>query len=174
MISMRKSAAIVLVLLVSGCKVGPNYKRPPLTVPDQYRGSAPDLSNQPGAEPFAEMKWESVFEDETLRALIREALANNYDMQIAASRIMQARAIVGETRANQLPSLSGSFGIDYQRNALLLNGPTIYSAELQLNYIVDFWGQYRRATEAASGCDRSCRRGPAARSAALRDRTIRR
>ena len=149
MIGMRKSAVILLVLTLSGCKLGPNYKRPPLTVPDQYRGSAPDLSNQPGTEPFAEMKWESVFEDETLRALLQEALTNNYDMQIAASRIMQARAVVGETRANQLPSLNGSFGINYQRNSLALNGPTIYGAEIQLSYIVDFWGKFRRATEAA-------------------------
>ncbi len=89
MIGIRKSAAIGLVLLVSGCKVGPNYKRPVVSTPDQYRGVAPDLSAQPGATPFAEMQWETVFQDETLRALIKEALTNNYDMQIAASRIVQ-------------------------------------------------------------------------------------
>jgi multidrug efflux system outer membrane protein len=149
MIGMRRFAAIILVLLVTGCKVGPNYKRPVLATPDQYRGVAPDLSNQPGTQPFAEMQWETVFQDETLRALIREALANNYDMQIAASRILQAQAVVGITRANQLPSVAGSGGINYQRNALVPNGPTVDSVGIQLNYIVDFWGKYRRATEAA-------------------------
>jgi outer membrane protein, multidrug efflux system len=149
MIGKRKFAIIVLMLLMSGCKVGPNYKRPVVTTPDQHRGIAPDLSSQAGTQPFAEMPWETVFQDETLRALIKEALTNNYDMQIAASRIMQAQAIVGETRANQLPNLSGSFGVDYQRNAIVLNGPTINSIGIQLNYIVDFWGKYRRATEAA-------------------------
>jgi outer membrane protein, multidrug efflux system len=149
MIGMRRFAAIILVLLVTGCKVGPNYKRPVLATPDQYRGVAPDLSNQPGTQPFAEMQWETVFQDETLRALIREALANNYDMQIAASRILQAQAVVGITRANQLPSVAGSGGINYQRNALVPNGPTVDSLGIQLNYIVDFWGKYRRATEAA-------------------------
>ena len=149
MMGMRKFAVIVLVLLMSGCKVGPNYKRPVTATPDQYRGVAPDLSGKTGTQPFAEMQWEAVFQDETLRALIKEALTNNYDMQIAASRIIQAQAIVGETRANQLPNLSGSGGVDYQRNAIVPNGPTINSIGIQLNYIVDFWGKYRRATEAA-------------------------
>ena len=106
MIGTRKFVVVVLVLLMSGCKVGPNYKRPVAATPDQYRGVAPDLSGQAGTQPFAEMQWETVFQDETLKALIKEALTNNYDMQIAASRIIQAQAIVGETRANQLPNLS--------------------------------------------------------------------
>jgi multidrug efflux system outer membrane protein len=149
MIGMKRFAAIGLVLLIAGCKVGPNYKRPVLSTPDQYRGVAPDLSNQPGTQPFAEMQWETVFQDETLRALIKEALANNYDMQIAASRILQAQAVVGVTRANQLPNVSGSGGVNYLRNAIVPNGPTLDSLAIQANYIVDFWGKYRRATEAA-------------------------
>lgn len=148
MIGRRRFAAIMVVLLIAGCKVGPNYKRPVLATPDQYRGVAPDL-NQPAAQPFAEMQWETVFQDEVLRALIKEALANNYDMQIAASRILQAQDVVGVTRANQLPNISGSGGVNYQRNALVPNGPTVDSLGIQLNYIVDFWGKYRRATEAA-------------------------
>jgi multidrug efflux system outer membrane protein len=149
MIGTRKFAALALALLLSGCKVGPNYKRPVLSTPDQYRGVAPDLPGQPAAQPFAEMQWETVFQDEALRALIKEALTNNYDMQIAASRILQAEAVVGITRANQLPSVSGAAGVDYQHNSLALNGPTIDSVGIQLNYILDFWGKYRRATEAA-------------------------
>jgi len=120
-----------------------------VVTPDQYRGVAPDLPGQPPVQPFAEMQWETVFQDEALRALIREALANNYDMLIAASRILQAQAVVGITRANQLPNVSGSGGVDYQRNAFALNGPTVDSLGISLNYIVDFWGKYRRATEAA-------------------------
>src|ERR1700733_3671975 len=150
MIGTRKfAAAIVLVALLSGCKVGPNYKRPVVVTPDQYRGVAPDLSSQTGAQPFGDTMWETVFQDEALRALIKEALANNYDMQIAASRILQAQAVVGITRANQLPSVSGSGGINYERNASIPNGPTLDNLGIQLNYIVDFWGKYRRATEAA-------------------------
>jgi outer membrane protein, multidrug efflux system len=149
MIYARRCVATVLVLALSGCKVGPNYKRPVVSTPDQYRGVAPDLAAQGAPQPFAEMQWETVFQDETLRALIKEALTNNYDMRIAASRIIQAQAVVGETRANQLPNLYGAGGVDYQRNSTVLNGPTIDSIGIQLNYIVDFWGKYRRATEAA-------------------------
>ena len=152
MINVRTPAVIVLLLSLCACKVGPNYKRPALTVPDQYRGLAPDASTQqpPTAEQFAEMKWWTVFQDETLQALIKESLANNYDMRIAATRILQASANLGITRANQFPQVSGSFGVTNQQATPLYTGaPTFDTAGLQLNYIVDFWGQYRRATEAA-------------------------
>jgi len=151
MTNVRTFTVIVLLLALCGCKVGPNYQRPSLTVPDQYRGLAPDASTQQaGAEDFALMKWDTVFQDDTLRGLIKDALANNYDMRIAATRILQASANLGITRANQFPTLGGSFSIANQQSTPLFTGaPTIDTAGLQLNYIVDFWGQYRRATEAA-------------------------
>jgi multidrug efflux system outer membrane protein len=138
--------APILLLALSGCKVGPNYKRPTLDVPGQYRGLAPGLGT---AGNFAEMKWQSVFPDEVLQGLIKEALTNNYDIRIAASSIVQAQASLGVTRSNQLPSLSGSFGVQNEQSAATRGSPTFDIAGLQLSYIVDFWGQYRRATEAA-------------------------
>ena len=142
----RVFIAPLLLLTLSGCKVGPNYKRPTLDVPGQYRGLAPG----PGAGGnFAEMKWQSVFPDEVLQSLIKEALTNNYDIRIAASNIVQAQASLGVTRSNQLPSLSGSFGVQNEKSAGIPGSPTFDIAGLQLSYIVDFWGQYRRATEAA-------------------------
>lgn len=151
MTRMRITIVAALLLALSGCKVGPNYQRPPLTVPDQYRGLAPDQTTQQQAsEDFALMKWSAVFQDEKLQALIKEALTNNYDMQIAATRILQASANLGITRANQFPTVGGTFSIVNQQATPLFTGaPTIDTAGLQLNYIVDFWGQYRRATEAA-------------------------
>src|SRR5271157_4126448 len=148
--TMRIITATLLLLALCACKVGPNYKRPTLSVPDQYRGLAPDATTQQGGgEQFAEMKWWAVFKDETLQALIKEALANNYDFKIAATRVLEANANLGITRANQFPTLNGSFGINNERNNFFLNNPTFDTAALSLNYIVDFWGQYRRATEAA-------------------------
>ncbi len=151
MISMRTLTAIVLLLAVCACKVGPNYKRPATTVPDQYRGVAPTTTQTPPppGSTFAEMKWESVFQDDVLQALIKEALVNNYNIRIAATRILQAQAQLGITRANQFPTLDGSGAIVNERNALYPGAPTFGSLGLSLNYIVDFWGQYRRATEAA-------------------------
>ena len=148
---MRASVLTAAVLLVtlSGCKVGPNYKRPALAVPDQYRGLAPGLGGQAAGGPFGEMKWQSVFQDEALQNLIKEALTNNYDIRIAATHIVEAEASLGVTRSNQLPALNGTFGVQNQRSAAYLNSPTFDTAGLQLSYIVDFWGQFRRATEAA-------------------------
>jgi outer membrane protein, multidrug efflux system len=143
-----QSAIAIILLLLSGCKLGPNYKRPAVDVPGQFRGTAPQLQ-QPQGQTFAEMKWASVFQDQALQGLIQEALKNNYDMRIAAARIDEAAANVGITRANQFPTLGGTFGVTNIRSNLFPGAPTLDSAALQFNYIVDFWGQYRRATEAA-------------------------
>jgi outer membrane protein, multidrug efflux system len=142
----RVFAAAALLLTLSGCKVGPNYQRPVVDVPGQYRGLAPGIG---GGGNFSEMKWQAVFPDEILQSLIKEALTNNYDIRIAASRILQAQASLGVTRSNQLPALNGSFGVQNERSAADPGSPTFDTAALQLSYIVDFWGQYRRATEAA-------------------------
>lgn len=144
----RVLTTAILLIPLYGCKVGPNYKRPVLSTPDQYRGLAPDLGDQSGA-PFSEMKWQSVFQDKTLQDLITEALTNNYNIRIAAIRIVQAEASLGVTRSNQLPALTGTFGVQNEQSILDRGSPTFDTAGLQLTYIVDFWGQYRRATEAA-------------------------
>ena len=152
MTSMRRYAAFVLLLALCACKVGPNYQRPPLSVPGEYRGIAPDASTQqppPTSEQFAEMKWPTVYQDEVLQALIKEALANNYDMRTAATRILQANASLGITRANQFPQVNGSASVVNERNNFFPGAPTFDTIGIQLDYIVDFWGQYRRATEAA-------------------------
>jgi outer membrane protein, multidrug efflux system len=152
---MRITIALVLLFSLCACKVGPNYKRPPVAIPPDYRGSAPTATPtaapqpQPAPEAFAEMKWWTVFQDKVLDELIREALVNNYDVRISATRILQASAQLGITRADQLPSVSGSFGVENVRSVLFPHAPTFDIATLQASYIVDFWGQFRRATEAA-------------------------
>jgi multidrug efflux system outer membrane protein len=155
MTKVKPFTVVVLLLALGGCKLGPNYQRPPLSVPDQYRGLAPDATTQqttpqPPSVDFGLMKWANVLQDETLQGLIKDSLVNNYDMRIAAARILEASANLGITRANQFPTLGGTFGITNERSTPFYSGaPTIDTAGLQLNYIVDFWGQYRRATEAA-------------------------
>jgi multidrug efflux system outer membrane protein len=137
MTSKRTLPAVALLLGLCACKVGPNYKRPMLSVPDQYRDVAPE---QAGGEQFGDMKWWAIFQDETLQGLIKEALINNYDLRIAATRVLEANANLGITRANQLPSLGGSVGISNARNQLIPNSTTFETAGLSLSYIVDFWG----------------------------------
>jgi len=151
MTKLKLYLAILLLLSVCACKVGPNYKRPVTTVPADYRGLPP--GPQPAGESFGDMKWWAVFQDEALQNLVKTALQNNYDIRIAATRVLQAQANLGITRANQFPQVNGNGSIINERNQITeltkTNAPTYGSLSIQLSYIVDFWGQYRRATEAA-------------------------
>ena len=118
--------------------------------PDSTAELHPTCRNSRRAAPFGEMQWPAVYQDEALQALLKEALTNNYDIRIAASRIMQAQASLGVTRANQFPTLGGVGSIqNVQSQPLFTGSPWIDTLGLQMNYVVDFWGQYRRATEAA-------------------------
>ena len=142
----------ILFLVLTGCTVGPKYKRPPITVPDSYRGIAPDAGPQTSAS-LADEKWWTVFQDSELEALIREALLQNYDVRIAASRVVQAQAVLGITRADQFPTITGGAASSNERFAATRITPAFEtspsSVNLSLFWELDFWGKYRRATEAA-------------------------
>jgi outer membrane protein, multidrug efflux system len=151
----------VIMLLVVGCKVGPDYKRPIADVPGTYRQAlAPDIAPASPAPSLADEQWSAVFQDSTLRHLIQEALANNLDLRIAAQRVLEAQAQVGIARSQQLPSISGSVGYSALQipsslagtnndgnpaNSLFKGGGPSASAAWNL----DFWGLYRRQSEAA-------------------------
>jgi len=140
-------------LLLSGCTIGPNYKRPTVAVPPAYRGIAPDASAQTESASLGDEKWWDVFHDEQLRSLVRTALQQNYDLRIAASRILEARAQLGITRADQFPTVSGGAAITDVRTAQSKFLPAFETSTGQVNasagWELDFWGKYRRATEAA-------------------------
>jgi multidrug efflux system outer membrane protein len=141
------------VLLASGCTVGPNYKRPAVSVPGSYRGTISDETAQPQLATLGDQKWWDVFQDEQLRTLVRTALNQNYDLRIAASRVLEARAQLGITRADQFPTLGAGAGIGDARQAQSKFLPAFETSTGQVNvsavWQLDFWGTYRRATEAA-------------------------
>lgn len=143
-----RALLIASVLSLCACSVGPNYKRPQVSVPGLYRGLPPGGQPQTG-QPFGQMKWWAVFQDPVLDSLIKESLINNYDIRIAASRVVQASAVLGVTRANQLPSINASGSIENLRNNFFPGAPTFDTLAIDASYIADFWGQFRRATEAA-------------------------
>jgi outer membrane protein, multidrug efflux system len=150
----RKPIALSLVvLLLSGCAVGPNYKRPSVNVPGMYRGAMPQEATQAAAESFGDQKWWEAFQDKQLQVLIHTALQQNYDVRIAATRILQAQAQVGITRADQLPTINAGAQTVDQRSARAKLFPTFESSahqvDLSLAWELDFWGKYRRATESA-------------------------
>ena len=99
-------ALLCTALLLSGCTVGPNSEARRRGSPDvPWTGSSTGLHNGETAT-LGDQKWWDIFQDEQLRALIHTALQQNYDLRIAASRILEARAPTGITRADQFPTAS--------------------------------------------------------------------
>jgi multidrug efflux system outer membrane protein len=140
-------------LFITGCAVGPNYKRPAVSVPTEYRGTMD--ANVPQAAPasLGDQKWWDVFQDAQLQQLVRTALQQNYDMRIAATRVLEAQDQVGITRADQFPNLSATGSGTNLHNPSIgpipSYGLTLGKVGLSAAWDLDFWGKYRRATEAA-------------------------
>jgi len=147
-----------MVTSLAGCTVGPNYTRPSASVPDAYRGRTADEAITPGTTSLGTQKWWEVFQDEQLQQLIGTALRQSYDVRIAAARILQAQAQLGITRADQFPSITGAAQAARQRTAQAPAGAgvsfpafesSVLEGSLSLAWELDFWGRFRRATEAA-------------------------
>ncbi len=146
------SLLVMGAFLVSGCAVGPNFMRPWVNTPENFR-SAP-TSAAPAS--FADLPWWQVFEDVKLQNLIQQALANNYDLRIAVSRVEQARQIAAQARAQYFPQVNYDGNIGTGKNALFgaiapNSGKTQDSAFIDLSVFweVDLWGRIRRLNEAA-------------------------
>ena len=151
---MNKVIALMsIAILISGCTVGPNYKKPAATVPVTYRGLAPEEAPKTDSASVGDQKWPEVFQDQQLQALIRTALQQNYDVRIAGARILEAQAQLGITRADQFPSVGAGASLSDQRSAKSAFLPAAERSTGQLNvsaaWELDFWGKFRRATEAA-------------------------
>src|ERR1700675_4904175 len=114
-IEMRSLLASLLVApLLSGCTVGPDYKRPTATVPTEFRGVSSEASKAAAAS-LGDQKWWDVFRDEQLQSLVRTAIQPDYGVRIAGTRGLQGQARLGIPRSNQLPSVSGSANLGAQR-----------------------------------------------------------
>src|SRR5580693_4424463 len=109
---MRKLAAFLVAMMASGlvvgCKVGPNYHRPLVQPPTAFRDLSENPQAQAQAASFADLPWWKVFQDPQLQELIRTALKQNYDMQLATQRIDAARAQLAITRSSLFPQVQGS------------------------------------------------------------------
>lgn len=144
-----------IVVLLAGCKVGPNYARPQVTAPVVYRGADDAAVSTPDPSSLGEQDWAQVFHEPELQQLIRTALENNYDLRIAAQHVLEQEAQVRITRSQQFPSVTvGGSGLGADLPSTLGSGlpsGTIASGSLNLSaaWNPDFWGLYRRQTEAA-------------------------
>lgn len=135
----------VLLLVIHGCMVGPKLEQPEVESPDSYRFS----STQDSLEYLA---WWDLFGDEYLEALIDSALKNNRNAQIAASRIMEAQAVVGYNRADMYPGFGYDGSAGRQKPNAQFDGTdpgNMFSFGANVFWELDFWGKYRRATQAA-------------------------
>ena len=151
--SRRKSrtrclAMLATALLLSGCTVGPNYHRPAVQAPTAFHGPEESQQSQAQSASFADLPWWQVFHDPQLQDLIRTALKQNYDLQMAIERVTAARAQLGITRSNQFPQVSldpefsgGKTDENIKSNIFSLAGDVVFQ--------VDLFGRYRRATEAS-------------------------
>jgi multidrug efflux system outer membrane protein len=139
--------------LSSGCVVGPNYKKPAVPAPSVYRGVSPEGAVKPDVTSFGDEKWWEAFRDDALRDLIRSALQQNYDVRIAAARILEARALLGIARADQLPEVNAAASVVNERLPQAAGRPAIETSPAQVSasfaWELDFWGKFRRATESA-------------------------
>jgi outer membrane protein, multidrug efflux system len=139
-----------LAMVLAGCAVGPNYKRPVVNTPQTFRGAPTDA---PSTTSFGDQKWTEIFQDPELQKLIRIALQQNYDVRIAATRILQAQAQLSITHSDEFPSAAAIASANTTRNAAskFFGAYSTNDTELGLGFQwnLDFWGKYRRATESA-------------------------
>jgi multidrug efflux system outer membrane protein len=146
-------AACALAVFLTGCTVGPNYKRPNTDVPTSYRGPTAEAAASASTQSLGEQKWWEVFQDEQLQKMIRTALQQNYDARIAATHVLEAQEQVVLAHANQLPTVNVSGTGTGLRNPSIGPIPS-YSfnygrVTANAAWDLDFWGKYRRGTEAA-------------------------
>lgn len=144
-----RALAVIATAFIASCTVGPDYRRPEIELPASF--------DVPQAEVAASGRWWTLFNDPVLDKLVEEALRANHDLRAAAARIDQARAQLAIARSDQLPDA----GIDARRSrdraSQLGSFPLppdaietdTYRGVLRASWELDFWGKYRRATEAA-------------------------
>jgi outer membrane protein, multidrug efflux system len=146
----------VIVSLVSGCMVGPKYRKPEVKSPAVFRA---DPAATPDPNSLADLRWFEVFKDERLQELIRTALVQNYDLREAVVRVSAARANLGITRSDQFPTITTGADVTTLRNSAGGSFPIPSGVSLDrtfggvvlnlLSFELDLWGRLRRATEAA-------------------------
>ncbi len=149
----RVFLATVFMVGLCGCMIGPNYQRPPVDTPETWRFEDKE------AKDVANTLWWGQFDDPVLDDLIQTALKENKDVKIAAARVEQFAGLYGTTRAELFPQIGAAASIGRQRSSELTGaspiegqGNTIFNSyEINLNgsWEIDFWGKFRRATEAA-------------------------
>jgi outer membrane protein, multidrug efflux system len=139
---MRKIAVAILPLLFTGCAVGPKYVRPAIQTPANFYSEQEAAANS-----VADLAWWELFKDPVLQDLIREALKNNYDLQLAMARVEQQRALLGVSRSQYYPQVGYDASISGQQSPTIPNH-TYYSYGFTTFWEIDLFGRIRKLNEA--------------------------
>src|ERR1700688_675354 len=146
-------AKLLIVVLIcgvfAGCKVGPNYHRPSVQTPTTYRDLQANAQLQAQAASYADLPWWQVFQDPKLQELIRTALKQNYDLQLATERINAARAELAITRSNLFPQVQGNGNFSGGKESNFQSKFNFLTLAADAAFQVDLFGRLRRATEAS-------------------------
>src|SRR5262249_14008774 len=147
---MRKLlVAVLLPSLAAGCAVGPNYKRPDLSVPEKARGQVGPAE----AASLADQPWWEIFKDSTLQQLVDEALKTGYDVRLAAARVEEARAVAGIARSDFYPQINYSAQFSRSKDSEYFTPGArpvnLHDVNLGMTWEIDLWGRIRRSSEAA-------------------------
>jgi multidrug efflux system outer membrane protein len=170
---LRSLGCLTLALLVTGCNVGPDYKRPVMVSPAQHRF----VDGPAQAASLADAPWMTVFSDTVLQDLIREAIANNLDLRLAAARVEEARARAGIARSFRFPTVDATFGFTANQGSRNAQPPQANEGEdrtfnnwnvgAQAAWDADLFGRLRRQNEAATAVFLSTEQGRRAVMVAL-------
>lgn len=142
-------SAILASIVMTGCMAGPNYHRPVVQTPGVYRDVRDDPQAQAQAASFADLPWWQVFQDPQLQDLIRTALKENYDLQLATERIGAARAQVAITRSSLFPQVQGNATFAGGKDPVSEAKYNILALTADAAFQLDLFGRLRRATEAS-------------------------
>src|SRR5271170_5462563 len=140
---------IVGSAMLAGCMVGPKYHRPAVQTPNSFRDPADNPQLQAQVASYADLPWWQVFQDPKLQELIRTALKQNYDLQLAIERIKAERAQLAITRSYLFPQVQGSGNFTGGKEQSFQSKSNFFALTADAAFQLDFFGKLRRATEAA-------------------------
>lgn len=156
---MASAVACFSVLSLSGCVMGPDFQVPDNPLASRWASTPSEAGHSGTRESAVDVRWWDSFADAQLSALVREAQTRNFDLQLAASRLEQSRAMRRQVAAEELPAVDGSVGYSRSRNSQRgLNDPSgnsgkqafnLWSGGLGISWEADLWGRVKRSVEVA-------------------------
>ena len=150
---MKKFVPLISIILATsfggGCMVGPKYRKPAVQTPAAYRELQESSQTQAQAASFADLPWWHVFQDPQLQELIRTALKQNYDMQLATERIKAERAQLAITRSYLFPQVQGNGNFTGGKEQNFQSKSNFFALTADAAFQLDLFGKLRRETEAA-------------------------